>query len=126
MRRRRTASGKCLPSSCPTKAGAPSAMLRAQRGPERLGPLARLEKSNLDSGQASIAAGRWLPNDLGFLPIRRGLAFRAAKKNHRKEFVMPTRRDFLKGGAAAGVVFCSCGMLHNASAQTSRQKLPVM
>jgi len=39
---------------------------------------------------------------------------------------MTTRRDFLKGGAAAGVVFCSCGMLHNANAQASRQKLPVM
>ena len=39
---------------------------------------------------------------------------------------MTTRRDFLKGGAAAGVVFCSCGMLHHANAQASRQKLPVM
>ena len=41
---------------------------------------------------------------------------------------MTTRRDFLKTGAAAaaGVVFCSCGMLHNANAQASRQKLPVM
>jgi aminocarboxymuconate-semialdehyde decarboxylase len=42
--------------------------------------------------------------------------------------VMTTRRNFLKGGvaAAAGVVFCSCGMLHGASAQATRQKLPVM
>ena len=42
---------------------------------------------------------------------------------------MTTRRNFLKGGAAAavtGVVFCSCGMLHGANAQASRQKLPVM
>ena len=40
---------------------------------------------------------------------------------------MTTRRNFLKGGvAAAGVVFCGCGMLHGASAQTARQKLPVM
>ena len=40
---------------------------------------------------------------------------------------MTTRRDFLKTGvaAAAGVVFCSCGMLHDAHAQGSRQKLPV-
>ena len=39
---------------------------------------------------------------------------------------MTTRRNFLKGGAAAaGVVFCSCGMLHNATAQAARQKLPV-
>jgi len=40
---------------------------------------------------------------------------------------MTTRRNFLRGGAAAavGVVFCSCGMLHNANAQASRQKLPV-
>jgi aminocarboxymuconate-semialdehyde decarboxylase len=41
--------------------------------------------------------------------------------------IMTTRRDFLKRGAgAAGIVFCSCGMLHNANAQASRQKLPVM
>jgi aminocarboxymuconate-semialdehyde decarboxylase len=43
---------------------------------------------------------------------------------------MTTRRDFLKGSAAAagGVVFCSCGLLHAAQAQgaASRQKLPVM
>src|SRR5882724_3295998 len=39
---------------------------------------------------------------------------------------MTTRRDFLKGGAAAGIVFCSCGMLHGAQAQASRQKLPVI
>jgi len=41
---------------------------------------------------------------------------------------MTTRRDFLKRGAtaAASVVFCSCGMLHSANAQGSRQKLPVM
>lgn len=40
---------------------------------------------------------------------------------------MTTRRNFLKGGAAAaaGVVFCSCGMLHNANAQGARQTLPV-
>ena len=40
---------------------------------------------------------------------------------------MSTRRDFLKTGAAAGVVFCSCGMLKGAHAQSApRQKLPVM
>src|SRR3979490_561298 len=41
---------------------------------------------------------------------------------------MTTRRNFLKSGAAAaaGVVFCSCGIVHNATAQASRQKLPVM
>ncbi|VIO76579.1 hypothetical protein CI1B_65430 [Bradyrhizobium ivorense] len=40
---------------------------------------------------------------------------------------MATRRDFLKAGAtaAAGIVFCSCGLVHNAEAQQSRQKLPV-
>ena len=36
---------------------------------------------------------------------------------------MATRRDVLK--AAAGIVFCSCGLMHNANAQQSRQKLPV-
>jgi predicted TIM-barrel fold metal-dependent hydrolase len=39
---------------------------------------------------------------------------------------MTTRRDFLKTGAAAGVVFCSCGLLKGAHAQGARQKLPVM
>ncbi|MHC2439372.1 amidohydrolase family protein [Bradyrhizobium sp. USDA 4451] len=40
---------------------------------------------------------------------------------------MSTRRDFLKAGtaAAAGIVFCGCGLVHNASAQQARQKLPV-
>lgn len=37
---------------------------------------------------------------------------------------MTTRRDFLKT-AAAGIVFCGCGMVHGASAQAPRQKLPV-
>jgi len=37
---------------------------------------------------------------------------------------MTTRRDFLKA-AAAGIVFCGCGMVHGASAQAPRQKLPV-
>jgi predicted TIM-barrel fold metal-dependent hydrolase len=42
---------------------------------------------------------------------------------------MTSRRDFLKTGtaAAAGLVFCSCGLLQSAHAQQSvRQKLPVM
>ena len=40
---------------------------------------------------------------------------------------MTTRRDFLKGGAATGIVFCSCGLLRGAHAQSlPRQKLPVM
>ncbi len=38
---------------------------------------------------------------------------------------MTTRRDFLKTGAAAGVVFCSCGLLKGAHAQGARQTLPV-
>jgi len=40
---------------------------------------------------------------------------------------MTTRRDFLKSGATAtaGIVFCSCGFVHNANAQQPRQKLPV-
>ena len=37
---------------------------------------------------------------------------------------MTTRRDFLKG-AAVGIVFCGCGMVHGANAQAPRQKLPV-
>jgi aminocarboxymuconate-semialdehyde decarboxylase len=42
---------------------------------------------------------------------------------------MTTRRDFLKAGvgAAAGIAFCSCGVLQSAHAQApARQKLPVM
>src|SRR6201989_75514 len=41
-------------------------------------------------------------------------------------FIMTTRRDFLRGGAtaAAGLVFCGCGLVHRANAQT-RQTLPV-
>jgi predicted TIM-barrel fold metal-dependent hydrolase len=43
--------------------------------------------------------------------------------------IMTTRRDFLKGGAAAGatgIVFCSCGLLKSAHAQQpARQTLPV-
>jgi aminocarboxymuconate-semialdehyde decarboxylase len=42
---------------------------------------------------------------------------------------MTTRRDFLKGGAAAatGIVFCTCGLLKSAHGQQpQRQKLPVM
>jgi predicted TIM-barrel fold metal-dependent hydrolase len=39
---------------------------------------------------------------------------------------MTTRRDFLKTGAAAGVMFCSCGLLKSAHAQTpTRATLPV-
>ena len=42
---------------------------------------------------------------------------------------MTSRRDFLKTGtaAAAGIVFCNCGLLQSADAQQpGRQKLPVM
>jgi predicted TIM-barrel fold metal-dependent hydrolase len=51
------------------------------------------------------------------------------KKSHGEEMLMTTRRDFLKGGAAAatGIVFCSCGLLKSAHGQEpARQKLPVM
>jgi predicted TIM-barrel fold metal-dependent hydrolase len=47
-----------------------------------------------------------------------------------EEISMTTRRDFLKTGTAAvatGIVFCGCGLLQSAHAQTpARQKLPVM
>src|SRR6266851_4529977 len=40
---------------------------------------------------------------------------------------MTTRRGFLKGaGAAAGVAFCSCGMLDAARAQVPGRRLPVI
>ena len=41
---------------------------------------------------------------------------------------MTTRRNFLKGAAAGGIVFCSCGLLDHARAQQDQprtQKLPV-
>jgi predicted TIM-barrel fold metal-dependent hydrolase len=44
----------------------------------------------------------------------------------REETAMTTRRNFIKG-AAAGIVFCSCGMLNVARAQSpARRSLPVM
>src|SRR5437763_3367430 len=46
-----------------------------------------------------------------------------------RKWVMTTRRDFLKRGAAAasGIVFCSCGLLKSAHGQAAaRQKLPIM
>ncbi|MEA2881773.1 MAG: aminocarboxymuconate-semialdehyde decarboxylase, partial [Bradyrhizobium sp.] len=39
---------------------------------------------------------------------------------------MTTRRNFLKGAAASGIVFCSCGMLDAARAQPQPRHLPVM
>src|SRR5215470_14993881 len=39
---------------------------------------------------------------------------------------MSTRRDFFKGAGAAGIAFCSCGMLDAACAQEPGRRLPVM
>src|SRR6201996_1351990 len=39
---------------------------------------------------------------------------------------MSSRRNFLKGGLATGVVFCSCGLLDQARAQGTPRKLPVI
>ena len=38
---------------------------------------------------------------------------------------MTTRRNFLKGAAASGIAFCSCGMLDAAHAQPKAPRLPV-
>ena len=38
---------------------------------------------------------------------------------------MTTRRNFLKGVAASGIAFCSCGMLETAHAQPKPPRLPV-
>ena len=38
---------------------------------------------------------------------------------------MTTRRNFLKGAAATGIAFCSCGMLDAARAQPGPARLPV-
>src|SRR5215475_778432 len=39
---------------------------------------------------------------------------------------MTTRRGFLKGAGAAGIAFCSCGLLDAARAQEPGRRLPVM
>jgi hypothetical protein len=38
---------------------------------------------------------------------------------------MTTRRNFLKGAAASGIAFCSCGMLDAAHAQPKAPRLPI-
>ena len=38
---------------------------------------------------------------------------------------MTTRRNFLKGAAASGIAFCSCGMLDAARAQPKAPRLPI-
>src|ERR1700730_7701497 len=38
---------------------------------------------------------------------------------------MTSRRNFLKGAAATGIAFCSCGMLDTARAQPGPPRLPV-
>jgi predicted TIM-barrel fold metal-dependent hydrolase len=42
------------------------------------------------------------------------------------EDTMTTRREFLKATGAAGIAFCSCGMLDAAHAQEPGRRLPVM
>ena len=39
---------------------------------------------------------------------------------------MTTRRSFLKGAAASGIAFCSCGLLDAARAQAQPRRLPVV
>src|ERR1700688_1656488 len=39
--------------------------------------------------------------------------------------LMTSRRNFLKGAAATGIAFCSCGMLDAARAQAKAPRLPV-
>jgi aminocarboxymuconate-semialdehyde decarboxylase len=59
-------------------------------------------------------------------------AFGTHAKNHKRKIksnlpgrhiIMTTRRNFLKG--AAGIVFCSCGMLDAVHAQAGGRRLPV-
>jgi predicted TIM-barrel fold metal-dependent hydrolase len=58
------------------------------------------------------------------------MAYRQLNKTKAREaLAMTTRRDFLKTGvgAAAGIAFCSCGLLQSAHAQQpTHEKLPVM
>src|SRR5262249_7929672 len=50
---------------------------------------------------------------------------RCPERNGPEETPMTTRRHFLTGAAASGIVFCSCGMLERAHAQTPHRGLPV-
>src|ERR1700738_4959374 len=47
------------------------------------------------------------------------------RRNHRGRQLMSTRRNFLKGAAATGIAFCSCGLLDAAHAQPKAPRLPV-
>jgi aminocarboxymuconate-semialdehyde decarboxylase len=48
-------------------------------------------------------------------------------RNSNREATMTTRRNFLKGAGAAGIAFCSCGLLDAARAQgTAPRSTPVM
>jgi hypothetical protein len=72
--------------------------------------------------------GLVVPCGMPYADFQSGARTSAGKKTA-EEFVMTTRRHFLKGGAAAaatGIAFCSCGLLRSAHAQApARQKLPV-
>src|SRR5258707_15689321 len=50
---------------------------------------------------------------------------RRVRGNKRGRRPMTTRRNFLKGAAASGIGFCSCGMLEAAHAQPKAPRLPV-
>src|SRR5882762_11969710 len=50
---------------------------------------------------------------------------RPARETQRGRRSMATRRTFLKGAAASGIAFCSCGLLDAARAQPKAPRLPV-
>src|SRR6266700_8289687 len=50
---------------------------------------------------------------------------RPARRNQQGRRSVTTRRSFLKGTAASGIAFCSCGMLDAARAQPRAPHLPV-
>jgi predicted TIM-barrel fold metal-dependent hydrolase len=70
---------------------------------------------------------------LGNVPgdeIKNKPAYRPVKKENALDItkgrqLMTSRRNFLKGAAATGIAFCSCGMLDAARAQPKAPRLPV-
>src|SRR5882724_9034502 len=78
--------------------------------------------------QARVRGGLCAARATTILLAARGMPRVVPTKNVQGGLPMTTRRDFLRGGAAAatGIMFCGCGLFHSAHAQQpARQTLPV-
>src|SRR5262249_32194088 len=58
-------------------------------------------------------------------PARQSTGPRKPYSKYQGRRSMTTRRHFLKGAAASGIAFCSCGLLDAARAQPKAPRLPV-